>query len=175
MNQEFYILIRISLNFVPEGPIDNKPALVQIMACRWISDKPLSESMPNQFIEAYMRHLGKMSKVIILYRICDSCTIFRVCFIKCTDVMMLADVQGPKWLQVISKHHDASTRLVSQTQSPVDWQSISGDLSHDGVMWAESAGHRRIPFTESVQLIFDVFYVVSLSYWTSSRVAGSLW
>ena len=29
------------MKFVPKGPIDNKPALVSIMACRLIGDKPL--------------------------------------------------------------------------------------------------------------------------------------
>ena len=35
----------LSLNFVPEVPIDNKPASVQIMAWRRPGDKPLSEPM----------------------------------------------------------------------------------------------------------------------------------
>ena len=33
VNEKFCILIRISLKFVPKGPINNIPALVQIMAC----------------------------------------------------------------------------------------------------------------------------------------------
>ena len=37
--------IKISLKFVPEGPIDNIPALVQIMAQRQPGDKPLSQPM----------------------------------------------------------------------------------------------------------------------------------
>ena len=37
--------IKISLKFVPRGPINNIPALVQIMAWCQPSDKPLSESM----------------------------------------------------------------------------------------------------------------------------------
>ena len=37
------IAIKISLKFVPRGPINNIPALVQIMAWRWPGDKPLSE------------------------------------------------------------------------------------------------------------------------------------
>ena len=36
------------------GPIDNDPALVQIMAWRRIGDKPLSEPMQTQFADAYM-------------------------------------------------------------------------------------------------------------------------
>ena len=37
------ILIKISLNFLPKGPINSIPALVQIMAWRRIGDKPLSD------------------------------------------------------------------------------------------------------------------------------------
>ena len=39
------ILIRTSLNFVPKGPIDNIPALVQIMAWRQPSAKSIFEPM----------------------------------------------------------------------------------------------------------------------------------
>ena len=39
------ILIKISLKFVPKGPINNIPALVQVMAWRRSGDKPLSEPM----------------------------------------------------------------------------------------------------------------------------------
>ena len=56
MNEKFCILIKISLKFVPTGPIDNSPALVQIMFWCWIGDKPLSEPMLTHFNDAYMRH-----------------------------------------------------------------------------------------------------------------------
>ena len=39
------ILFKISLKFVPQGPINYIPALVQIMAWRHPGDKPLS--VPN--------------------------------------------------------------------------------------------------------------------------------
>ena len=39
------ILIKFSLKYVRKGPIDNNPALVQIMAWRRSGDKPLSEPM----------------------------------------------------------------------------------------------------------------------------------
>ena len=45
VNEKFCILIKISLNFVPTGPIDNISALVQIMAWRCPGAKPLSEPM----------------------------------------------------------------------------------------------------------------------------------
>ena len=50
------LLIRISLKFVSRSPIDNKPALVQVMAWGRTGDKPLPESILTQFTDAYMRH-----------------------------------------------------------------------------------------------------------------------
>ena len=52
--KNFVFLIRISPRIVPKGPNDNNPALVQIMAWCWTSNKPLSESMLTQFIDVYM-------------------------------------------------------------------------------------------------------------------------
>ena len=43
LNENFRISNKISLKYVPYGLIDNKPSLVQIMGCRQIGDKPLSE------------------------------------------------------------------------------------------------------------------------------------
>ena len=45
LNRNVWISIKISLKFVPEGPIKNIPALVQIMAWRRPGDMPLSETM----------------------------------------------------------------------------------------------------------------------------------
>ena len=45
MNEKFSIAIRISLKFVPKGPINNKSALDQVMAWRLTGDKPLPEPM----------------------------------------------------------------------------------------------------------------------------------
>ena len=43
LNENVLISIKISLKFVPKGPINNIPALVEIMAWRRPGDKPLSE------------------------------------------------------------------------------------------------------------------------------------
>ena len=43
LNEDVWIPIKISLKFVPKGPIKNIPALVQMMAWRRPGDKPLSE------------------------------------------------------------------------------------------------------------------------------------
>ena len=45
LNENVIISAKISLNFVAKGPIDNIPALVQIMAWRRQGDKPISEPM----------------------------------------------------------------------------------------------------------------------------------
>ena len=45
LNENVWLSIKISWNFVPQGPINNIPALVQIMAGRRPGDKPLSEPM----------------------------------------------------------------------------------------------------------------------------------
>ena len=45
LNENGWIPIEISLKFVPKGPINNIPALVQIMAWRQPGNKPLSEPM----------------------------------------------------------------------------------------------------------------------------------
>ena len=45
LNENVWIPIKISLKFVPKGPINNIPALVQIMAWCRPGDKPLSEPM----------------------------------------------------------------------------------------------------------------------------------
>ena len=61
LNEKDWILIKISLQFIAKGSIDNSPALVQIMARRRIGDEPLCESMLTQFTDTYMRHQGEMS------------------------------------------------------------------------------------------------------------------
>ena len=45
LNENVRISIKISLKFVPKGPISNNPALVHIMAWRRSGDKPLYEPM----------------------------------------------------------------------------------------------------------------------------------
>ena len=45
LNENVWNSIKISLKFVPKGPINNIPALVQIMAWCRPGDKPLSEPM----------------------------------------------------------------------------------------------------------------------------------
>ena len=61
MNEKLCILIKISLKFVPKGQIDNKAALVQVMAWQRAGDKPLPEPMFIHSLDAYMWHQEPMS------------------------------------------------------------------------------------------------------------------
>ena len=61
--------IKISLKFVPKGPINNIPALVQIMAWRQPGDKPLSEEMMVNLL-TYMPHSVSMSYTDTNLQIC---------------------------------------------------------------------------------------------------------
>ena len=61
LNENDRIPIQISLKFVPRSPIDNKLALVQVMAWCWTGDKPLPEPMLTQFTDMYMWHQGEMN------------------------------------------------------------------------------------------------------------------
>ena len=45
LNKSFWISYKISLEYVPYGVIDNEPSLVEIMGCRRMGDKPLSQPM----------------------------------------------------------------------------------------------------------------------------------
>ena len=49
------IPIQIALKFVPRSLIDNKPAVVQVMAWCQTGGKPLPEPMLTQFTDSYIR------------------------------------------------------------------------------------------------------------------------
>ena len=48
--------IRCSLKFVPRSPIENEPALGQVMVWRRTGDKPLPEPMLTQITDSCVRH-----------------------------------------------------------------------------------------------------------------------
>ena len=54
LNENVWILIKVSQKFVPKGPINNILALVQIMAWHRPGDKPLSELM----MFSLLTHIG---------------------------------------------------------------------------------------------------------------------
>ena len=61
MNEIFVYWIQVSLEFLPWHPIDNKSALVQVMAWHRTGDKPLPDPMMTDFTDAYEHHWASVS------------------------------------------------------------------------------------------------------------------
>ena len=61
MKEKFHILIQISLDFVPRGPIENMAALVKIMSWCRTGDMLLPEPMFTQFTGGELTHWGLMT------------------------------------------------------------------------------------------------------------------
>ena len=61
LNENIWILIKISLKFVPKGSVNNIPSLFQLMAWCRPGNKPLSEPMLAWVTDAYMLHSASMS------------------------------------------------------------------------------------------------------------------
>ena len=62
LDENVLIVIKMSLKFVPKGPINNIPALVQTMAWQQPGDKPLSGPMMVTLL-TYMRQSASMSQL----------------------------------------------------------------------------------------------------------------
>ena len=80
LHENVWISIKISLKFVPKGPIDNIPALVQIMAWYCPGDKPLSEPMMASLLmhicitqPQWVKHHNSLVQVMVygLFRTSD--------------------------------------------------------------------------------------------------------
>ena len=56
-SRHFQLHFQISLKYVPRSPIDNKPALVQLMAWRRTGDKQLPGPIVTQFISFWLCQL----------------------------------------------------------------------------------------------------------------------
>ena len=63
MNEEFCVLIRISLKFVPNGPVDNRTVLVQVMVWRRTGALTMNSSLQS---DAHMAHSARPSLVQIM-------------------------------------------------------------------------------------------------------------
>ena len=88
LDEDLRILIQISLKFVPRGPINNTPALVQIMAWCHSGTKPLSEPMLASLI-----HICKIGLVY-----------WRILYVSLSllGIMQNRDNVKEIWLQYIS-------------------------------------------------------------------------
>ena len=83
MNEKFCIFIRISLKFLPYGPIDNNAALLRVMPRRRTSVKALPELMLLSSLTHICDIRGDKLKVVaalccMLHRLSVSSTIHRI-------------------------------------------------------------------------------------------------
>ena len=85
VNKNIWISITISLKFVPKGPVDTIPTLVEIMAWRRPGDKPLSE--PTKLDYRHICESLALNKLILLRR---SISLFPL---PCDIVLFLDKVQ----------------------------------------------------------------------------------
>ena len=91
LNENVRISIKISLKFVPKGPINNIPALVQILAWRRSGDKPLSEPM----MVSLLTHICVTRPQWVKYQRVISCDIFLIVFLYNTFKL-----KTNKWISV---------------------------------------------------------------------------
>ena len=61
LNENVWIPIKASLKFVPKGPINNIPALVQINGLAPVRRQAIIWTNDGYFIDAYLRHLTLMT------------------------------------------------------------------------------------------------------------------
>ena len=83
----------VTLKFVPKGPINNNPALVQMMAWRRSGDKPLSESM----MVSLLTHICVTRPQWVKPKDClcmDSHVFLVALFIKCWSVSWKASLES---------------------------------------------------------------------------------
>ena len=67
LNENVWIIIKISLKFVPNCPINSIPPLVHLIACRCPGDKPLSQSM---MVVYWCKYQHNMLVIYIPSRVC---------------------------------------------------------------------------------------------------------
>ena len=90
LNENIWTLTKISLKFVPKGPINNIPALVQILAWHRPGDKSLSEPMIYWHIYA---SLG-LNELTVYYDIILVCDFASASELTCKQLEMLLKHQA---------------------------------------------------------------------------------
>ena len=126
LNENISISIKISLKFIPKGPIDNTPALVQIMSWCRLGDKPLYEPKLFSLLTTYMRHLASMSywtiflEMVELLSSIDNCSILQ----NISNLRMLSMLATMTILNILS--HNSLASLIPMVNLHLLMQSISG-------------------------------------------------
>ena len=80
LNENVWIPIKISLKSAPKGPINNIPALVQIMAWRRPGDKPLSEPTMVSLLMQICATRPQWVNTMMIHCFCQSNTQILKCY-----------------------------------------------------------------------------------------------
>ena len=114
LNENVWIAIKISLNCVPSGQINNIPPLVQIMAWRRPGDKPLSEPM----MVCLLTHICVTRPQWVNHSFATLCLIALVTvthrFVVLSMLIAMVDFSlGCRWVKInaIAKHWRLNQRL----------------------------------------------------------------
>ena len=126
LNENEWHSIKISLKFVPKVPINNIPALVQIMAWRRPGDKPLSEPM----------------MVVLPTQIC----VTRPQWVKGRVNGLAPKTKQPTWYYQIYKNKDLCNRIQTELSSmskstkirfPWSWNIQLFVVRRAGLLWSQ--------------------------------------
>ena len=126
LKENVWIPITISQKFVPKGPINNIPALVQIMAWRRTGDKPLSEPMmvrlPTHICVIRPQWVNEWYNATQNWRKNKSTTLFadqihtydctQYCIIECLKILIIYDDTPLKvWCETKYTYTTKSNRI----------------------------------------------------------------
>ena len=148
LNENVRISIRISLKFVPKGPINNNPALVQIMAWRRPGDKPLSEPMMAsllrymcvtrpQWVKKWIifdlrLHTFDMNYSVIYTIVKSSFSDINswtdICFIKLFELIWMKAIIFLLWMKGYFEHIVAGWQMYASVNSPSLVQIMASGL-----------------------------------------------
>ena len=105
VNENIWIATKISLKFVPKGPINNIPALIQIVAWRQSDDKPLSEPMmvglpTHIYMHVTWPQYVKASQYLPLYSQKKNVRFKLYCLLRARPLIMIPEFPSSKPYQV---------------------------------------------------------------------------
>ena len=136
-NENVWIDVGISLKCVPMGPIDNKSALFQAVACLQTGDYPLPEQMMTQFKDVYIRHpvvnngitVAGLAGIDILATSFDKwCLVYNLIFL-ISDGGWSSGLVGRKWIQV----ECIQDRALKSCLREENGASMNTSVDHTGV------------------------------------------
>ena len=138
-NENVGISIKISPKFVHKGPINNIPALVQIMAWRRSGDKPLPEAMMVNLLTHICVSRPQWVKVRISCQLyLARCTLVNRCIVKNDQINCTINHSNSRWFMSEhyvwdATHDDVISNFLGETQ--VSRVVLLGNFSVSWISW----------------------------------------